>query len=130
MESAVFLRWRRGDEWVQRGDLYRASWFSDYEDPENWYNHIWDSESDPGVYNAGWRNERFDSLVRQALMETGAARRTALYAQADQVMAQDYPHVPIYHDEIRSLVKPYLRGYVPARVLGLTPLRTMSLDPR
>ena len=130
MESAVFLRWRRGDEWVQRGDLYRASWFSDYEDPENWYNHIWDSESDPGVYNAGWRNDRFDSLVRQALMETDAARRTALYAQADQVMAQDYPHVPIYHDEIRSLVKPYLRGYVPARVLGLTPLRVMSLDPR
>ena len=130
MESAVFLRWRRGDEWVQRGDLYRASWFSDYEDPENWYNHIWDSESDPGVYNAGWKNAQFDRLVRQAQLETDAARRTALYAQADQVMAQNYPHVPIYHDEIRSLVKPYLRGYVPARVLGLTPLRAMSLDPR
>jgi oligopeptide transport system substrate-binding protein len=130
MESAVFLRWRRGNEWEQRGDLYRASWFSDYEDPENWYNHIWGSESDPGVYNAGWVNSRFDNLVRQALTETDTARRTALYAQADQVMAQDYPHVPLYHDEIRSLVKPYLKGYVPARVLGLTPLRTMSLDPR
>ena len=85
MESAVFLRWRRGDEWEQRGDLYRASWFSDYEDPENWYNHIWDSESDPGVYNGGWKNAQFDSLVRQALMETDTARRTALYSQADQV---------------------------------------------
>ena len=129
MESAVFLRWRRGDEWVQRGDLYRASWFSDYEDPENWYNHIWDSESDPGVYNAGWKNAQFDNLVRQALMETDTARRTALYSQADQAMAQDYPHIPLWHDEIRSLVKPYLKGYVPARVLGLTPLRTMSVDP-
>lgn len=127
MESAVFLRWRRGDEWVQSGDMYRASWFSDYEDPENWYNHIWDSQSDPTVYNAGWQNAEFDRLVRQALLETDTARRTALYQQADRVMAQDYPHVPLWHDEIRSLVKPYLRGYVPARVLGLTPLRTMSV---
>jgi oligopeptide transport system substrate-binding protein len=127
MESAVFLRWRRGDEWVQRGDMYRASWFSDYEDPENWYNHIWDSQSDPTVYNAGWQNAEFDRLVRQALLETDTARRTALYQQADRAMAQDYPHIPLWHDEIRSLVKPYLRGYVPARVLGLTPLRSMSV---
>ena len=68
--------------------------------------------------------------MRQALTETDIARRTALYTQADQIMAQDYPHVPLYHEEVRSLVKPYLKGYVPARVLGLTPLRTMSLDPR
>jgi oligopeptide transport system substrate-binding protein len=130
MESAVFLRWRRSSEWEQSGDLYRASWFSDYEDPENWYNHIWDSESDPGVYNAAWKSDAFDRLVRQALMETDASRRASLYGQADQVMAQEYPHIPLYHDEIRSLVKPYLRGYVPARVLGLTPLRSMSVDRR
>lgn len=128
MESAVFLRWRRSSEWEQTGDMYRASWFSDYEDPENWYNHVWDSANDPSVYNAGWKSEQFDQLVRQALLETDSSRRAALYAQADQVMAEEYPHVPLYHDEIRSLVKPYLRGYVPARVLGLTPLRTMSVD--
>jgi oligopeptide transport system substrate-binding protein len=129
MESAVFLRWRRGSEWETSGDLYRASWFSDYEDPENWYNHLWDSESDPGGYNTGWKNAEFDRIVRQALMETDTARRTALYSQADQIMAQDYPHIPLWHDEIRSLVKPYVKGYVPARVLGLTPLRSMSVDP-
>ena len=44
-------------------------------------------------------------------------------------MASDYPHVPLWHDEIRSLVKPYLKGYVPARVLGVTPIRAMSVDP-
>jgi oligopeptide transport system substrate-binding protein len=129
MESAVFLKWRRSSDWEQSGDLYRASWFSDYEDPENWYNHIWDSQSDPGVFNGGWKNVQFDSLVRQALQQTDPAQRTALYQQADTLMAQDYPHIPLWHDEIRSLVKPYLKGYVPARVLGLTPLRTMSVDP-
>jgi oligopeptide transport system substrate-binding protein len=130
MESAVFLRWRRSSDWERSGDLYRASWFSDYEDPENWYNHIWDSESDPGVYNAGWKNAQFDGLVRQALMETDAARRTALYSQADQVMAQDYPHIPLYHEEVRALVKPYLKGYTPGRVPAVAPIRAMSVDPR
>jgi oligopeptide transport system substrate-binding protein len=130
MELATFLRFRRGDEWAQRGDLYRASWFSDYEDPNNWYNQLWESSSDPGSFNGGWSNGQFDTLVRQAAGEQDTARRAMLYGQADQIMAREYPHIPIFHFEIESLVKPYLKGYDPARVLGLTPLRTMSLDRR
>jgi oligopeptide transport system substrate-binding protein len=130
MEFAVFLRWRRGDEWVSRGDIFRGSWFSDYEDPNNWYNLLWDSASDPNSFNGGWKNAQFDALVRQATGELDTARRAALYEQADAVMAQDYPHIPLFHYEIRSLVKPYLKGYDPSRVLGLTPLRTMSLEAR
>ncbi|MGE3272345.1 MAG: peptide ABC transporter substrate-binding protein [Chloroflexota bacterium] len=130
MEWAVFLRWRRGDEWAQRGDLYRGSWFSDYEDPNNWYNLLWDSASDPTSFNGGWKNSQFDSIVRQATGELDDKQRAAQYQQADMLMAQDYPHIPLFHYEIRSLIKPYLKGYDPARVLGLTPLRTMSLDPR
>jgi oligopeptide transport system substrate-binding protein len=129
MEAKVFLAWRTGTEWEQQGDLYRGSWFSDYEDPQNWYNRLWDSDSDPNEYNSGWKNERFDSLVRQALLETDAARRTALYTQADQVMAQDYPSIPLYHEEVRSLVKPYLKGYVPGRVPPIAYIRSMSVDP-
>ena len=130
MERAVFFRWRRGDEWAQRGDLYRASWFSDYEDPNNWYNLLWDSASDPTSFNGGWKNAQFDALVRQATGELDTARRASMYEQADAAMAQEYPHIPIFHYNIRSLVKPYLKGYDPARVLGLTPLRTMSLEAR
>jgi len=128
MEFAVFLKWRRGAEWEQRGDLYWASWFSDYEDPNNWYNQLWASDADPNSFNGGWQNASFDGLVRQATGELDTSRRASLYQQAEAVMAQDYPHIPIYHFEIRSLVKPYLQGYNPSRVLGLTPLRTMSIS--
>jgi oligopeptide transport system substrate-binding protein len=130
MEWASFLRWRRGEEWAQRGDIYRGSWFSDYEDPNNWYNLLWDSASDPTSFNGAWKNAQYDSLVRQATAEQDEARRASQYQQADLLMAQDYPHIPLFHYEIRSLVKPYLKGYDPSRVLGLTPLRTMSLDAR
>jgi oligopeptide transport system substrate-binding protein len=129
MEFASFLKFRRGDEWAQRGDLYRGNWFSDYEDPNNWYNQLWESSSDPGSFNGGWSNKQFDTLVGQASGEQDNARRASLYGQADRIMAQDYPHIPIFHYEIESLVRPYLKGYDPARVLGLTPLRSMSVDP-
>ena len=121
MERAVFLRWRRGDEWAQRGDLYRASWFSDYEDPNNWYNLLWDSASDPTSSTAAGRTPSSTRLVRQATGELDPPDAPALYEQADAAMAQDYPHIPLFHYDIRSLVKPYLKGYEPARVLGLTP---------
>jgi oligopeptide transport system substrate-binding protein len=129
MERAAFFEWRHTSEWEQSGDLYYGSWFSDYEDPANWYNNLWDSDTDADNYNGGWANSQFDALVRQALLETDPSRRTALYTQADQVMAQEYPHIPVYHEEVRSLVKPYLKGYVPGRVPAVTPLRAMSVDP-
>ncbi|MFN8526342.1 MAG: peptide ABC transporter substrate-binding protein [Chloroflexota bacterium] len=128
MELATFLKWRRGEEWAQRGDLYRASWFSDYEDPNNWYNVLWESGADPNAFNGGWRSSRFDTLVKAATAEQDLAKRRALYEDAERVMAAEQVHVPLFHYEVRSLVKPRLQGYNPSRVLGLTPLRTMRLE--
>ena len=47
MEWKVFLQWRNTDEWHQGGDIYRGGWFSDYEDPNNWYNILFDSTQTP-----------------------------------------------------------------------------------
>jgi oligopeptide transport system substrate-binding protein len=128
MERAAFLTWRRGSEWERSGDLYRGSWFSDFEDPHNWYNVVWASDADPSTFNGGWQNAQFDELVRQATGELDTARRIAMYNQAEAILAQDYPHIPLFHEEVRSLVKPYLQGYNPSRVLGLAPLRSMRLS--
>jgi oligopeptide transport system substrate-binding protein len=128
MELKSYLDWRHGTDWEQRGDLYWTSWFSDYEDPNNWYNQLWDSRADPESFNGGWKNAQFDALVRQGAGEIDASRRASLYGQAEALMAQDYPYIPLFHYSIGSLVKPYLQGYTPSRVLGLTPLRTMSVS--
>jgi oligopeptide transport system substrate-binding protein len=127
MEFAVFLKWRRGDDWTQKGDLYRASWFSDYEDPNNWYNVVWDSQSDPLVFNLGWQNGQYDQLVRQAAAELDPARRQTLYGQAEEILAREYPAIPVFHYVTRTLVKPYVQGYQLARVLGVSPLGKISV---
>jgi oligopeptide transport system substrate-binding protein len=128
MEWSAFLAWRRGEEWVQRGDLFRGGWFSDYEDPHDWYNVLWDSGSDPRAFNSGWKDDRYDTLVRQAAGEPDRARRVALYGQAEELLAAEYPAIPLVHYGIRALVKPYVQGFEPDRVVGLTPLKKISLS--
>ena len=127
MEFAVFLKYRRGDDWANRGDLFRGGWFSDYEDSNNWYNVLWDSASDPLAFSSGWKNDQYDSLVRQAAGEIDRPKREAAYTRAEEILAKEYPEVPVFHYSIRTLVKPYVQGFDPERVLGITPLKKISL---
>src|SRR3954468_18970110 len=60
MEWTAYLRWRRGDGWHDNGDLARGGWFSDFADPFNWYNLIWDSREDPASFGIGWKDDEFD----------------------------------------------------------------------
>ena len=130
-EWSAFLDFVRGEEWDRRGDLYRGGWFSDYEDPHNWYDLLWDSRGDPLTLRTGWRNDQYDSLTGRAARATDPGTRESLYGQAEEILAREYPAIPILHFASRALVKPYVQGYLPERVLGVTPLRRMVLaDPR
>jgi len=128
MEFATFLKWRRGDEWKSLGHTFRGGWFSDYEDPNNWYNVLWDSREDPGMFNTGWADPEYDGLVKQAQSELDRAKREQLYGQAEEVLARGYPAIPVFHYGGRTLVKPYVTGFAPTRVLGLVPLRAIAIN--
>jgi oligopeptide transport system substrate-binding protein len=128
MEWTTYLRWRRGEDWPNGGDLARGGWLSDYEDPFNWYNQIWDSREDPGSFNAGWQHDFFDALVREGALTLDRAQRSSLYGQADEVLAAEYPAIPIFYYGSRTLVRPYVRGFDPERVLSLVRLKRVRLD--
>ena len=87
------------------GDLARGGWLSDYEDPFNWYNQIWDSREDLGGFNAGWKSDDFDALVREASMTFDRAPSASLYGRADEVLANEYLAIPIFHYGSRTLVR-------------------------
>jgi oligopeptide transport system substrate-binding protein len=127
MEWKVFLKWKFEPGWTERGDLYRGGWVSDYEDPNNWYNMLWDSAEDPTQFNGGWANPEYDTLVRKARGEQDVAARSALYEQAEALLARDYVHIPINYARYEVLVKPYVQNYAPPRVMGNTPLAKMAI---
>ncbi len=130
MEWKVFLKWKFEPGWTERGDLYRGGWASDYEDPNNWYNVLWDSAEDPTQFNGGWANAEYDALVRRARGELDPQARQALYEQAEAILAREYIHIPIYYERYEVLVKPYVQNYAPTRVLGNTPLAKMAVATR
>jgi oligopeptide transport system substrate-binding protein len=127
MEWKVFLKWRYEPGWTDRGDLFRGGWTSDYEDPNNWYNVLWASAEDPTQFNGGWANGEYDALVKQGQGEVDQKARTALYEQAEAIIARDYIHIPLYYDRYEVAVKPYVQNYAPTRVLGNTPLSKMAV---
>lgn len=128
MEWTEFLRWRREDGWRDNGDLARGGWFSDFEDPYNWYNVIWDTREDPASFSAGWKHDDYDAIVRAAAVEADSALRVSLYTRADEILASEYPAIPIFHYGSRTLVRPYVHGFEPERVLSLVRLKRVRLD--
>lgn len=128
MEWAAFARWRRSDQWATDGDLLRAGWLSDYEDSFNWYNQVWDSRDDAMAYNTAWKHDVYDALVREAAMTVDRTERTSLYERADEVLAVEYPAIPVFHYASRTVVRPYVRGFAPERVLSLVRLKRVTLD--
>jgi oligopeptide transport system substrate-binding protein len=128
MEWTAFTRWRRSEAWAKDGDLARAGWLSDYEDPYNWYNLIWDSREDPNSFNSAWKLDAYDAFVREGALTFDRAARLKLYGQADDVLATEYPAIPIFHYGSRTLVQPYVHGFDPERVLSLVRLKRIRLD--
>ncbi len=128
MDGAAFLTWRGSDDWKSDGDLCRGGWISDYEDPHDWYNLLWDSREDAVLFGTGWQNEEFDKLVRQAKGELDRPKRLQLYERAERVLAAEYPSIPLFHYRLRTLVKRYVQHFEPQRVLGLVPLKRTRLE--
>ncbi|MEK7683885.1 MAG: peptide ABC transporter substrate-binding protein [Verrucomicrobiota bacterium] len=75
-------------------DLSRSSWIGDYNDP-NTFLDIFMSHNPNN--RTGWRNERYDQLVRQANSLTDLPARAKLLQEAEALLVRDeLPIVPLY----------------------------------
>ena len=119
----------RTEDWIVGGDLFRGGWFSDYEDPDDWYSTLWLGATDSIVFNSGWRNDRYDELVSKATSELDPKARAGLYEEAEKILADEYPSIPLYHYRGQTLVRSYVKGFTPSRMLGVLPLSVMTVEP-
>lgn len=88
-------------------DFYIWGWGSDYYDPNDWYNILWESDQD--FFHTRWKNDQFDNLVKQADKELDDAKRKQMYQQAETILMNDMPVLPILHGETTELVKPWVK---------------------
>lgn len=101
--------------------FFRASWIADYPDAENYLSVFYSKNPAPPNYTR-YRNPAFDALFEKAITETNDSLRYILYRQADQVVMNDAPVVPLWYDKVVHLVQPHVKGFKP-NALNLLELR-------
>jgi oligopeptide transport system substrate-binding protein len=75
-------------------DLSGSSWVADYDDP-NTFLDLFTANS--GNNRTGWKNARYDDLIRRANLQTDTARRAELFQRAEEILVDDEaPIVPLY----------------------------------
>jgi peptide/nickel transport system substrate-binding protein len=109
-----------------RALFFRGSWIADYPDAENYLSVFYSKNPAPPNYTR-YNNPRFDALFEQALAEENDSSRLRLYQQADQVMINDAPIVPLWYDKAVHLVQTHVTGFYP-NALNLLELRKTQLE--
>jgi len=93
-----------------RALFFRGSWIADYPDAENYLSVFYSKNPAPPNYTR-YKNPEFDALFEKALAETNDTLRYKLYQQADQVMINDAPVVPLWYDESIHFIQPGIKGF-------------------
>ena len=111
---------------TSRALFFRGSWIADYPDAENYLSVFYSKNPAPPNYTR-YNNQVFDDLFERAMRETNDSLRYKLYRQADQVLINDAPVVPLWYDMVVHLVQPNVKGFKP-NALNLLELRRVKKD--
>lgn len=103
-EWKVFLDHRKQ---LDRTQVIRGGWIADYNDAWSFAELLLSNNE---MNNTGYSNPRYDQLLSEASVETDLAKRQRLLQQAEQILLQDAPIIPIFFYVSKSLIKPYVKG--------------------
>mgnify|MGYP001408768448 FL=1 len=103
-EWKVFLETRRLQE---ETEVFRGGWIGDYDDPYT-FSELLHSENE--MNHSGYASEEYDALLRSASLKPAGRERTDDLLQAEQIMLNDMPVIPLYFYVSQHLIKPWVFG--------------------
>lgn len=106
-------------------DMFSIGWIADYPDPQNFLEIKFHSGSSNN--DTGYSNPDVDDLLDQASGDVDAQERIDLYQQAEQLIVDDQPWIPLFYGTSSILVKPEVKGYE-AAPFAIPSLRYVSVD--
>lgn len=86
----------------------RAAWVLDYEDPEAYLESF---VSDSSSNEAGYKNAEFDKLFQEAVVQVDYKKRLKKFQQAEALMMDEMPIMPLYETQFFYLKRPEVDGY-------------------
>ena len=111
-----------------QASFFRGSWIADYPDAENYLSVFYSKNPSPPNYTR-YNNPAFDALYDKALQEKNDSLRYKLYQEADQLVMNDAPVVPLWYDMAIHLVHINVKGFVPNGLNLLELRRTKKEAP-
>ncbi len=91
---------------------FMLGWTGDYGDPDTFYYPHFGPGSTQDIGN--WQNEKVLTLLEKARSVTQKDQRASLYAQLDQLLAQEAIRLPIVHSQELLAQRKTLNGWVPS----------------
>jgi len=109
----------------EKDQIYDLGWSADYPDPQDFLYMLFYS----GVQNniGGYSNVELDALLDKAAIEQNIDTRLQMYRQAENVVVQDAPIIPLFFGRNDVLVKPYVKDFV-ISPLGFPILSKVSIQ--
>jgi len=118
-EWKVYLSTRESGEF----DILRAAWFGDYDDPNTFLSL---GETDNGNNHTNWSHSEYDRLIKAAALEQSRDNRFQLFQQAEAILLDEMPFIPIYFYVTSLLIHPSVQGWHP-NILAYHPYQSVRL---
>lgn len=85
----------------------RAGWIGDFLDPMTFLD-MWISES--GNNDTGWKSKKYDELIKKAKTTTDNVERMKVMHEAEKLLMEEMPIIPIYFYVHTHMVKPNVKN--------------------
>ncbi|MDO4550777.1 MAG: peptide ABC transporter substrate-binding protein [Planctomycetia bacterium] len=124
----------QNQEWAEfltkkaKGDFHiaRAGWVADYVDPLTF---LLMYTSDSPQNDPKWKNPKFDALIHQAMHEPDTRKRLKILQEAEQIMLNEVPIIPLYVNVSKQMVNPRVEGWY-SNLLDMHPLKSIRVKKK
>lgn len=98
----------------EKDDLYMLGWTGDNGDPDNFIYTLLDKDTIPGNNRSFYVNEELHTILVEAQKEVDQDKRAELYKQAQVIIKEDAPWIPLVHTTPLMAASSNLKGYTPS----------------
>ncbi len=105
-------------------DILRAAWYGDYDDPNTFLDL---GRSDNGNNHSGWGHPEYDRLIEAASLAADPQQRSQLFQEAEAILLEEMPYIPVYFYVTSRLIHPSVRGWHPS-LLDNHPYQAIHLE--
>jgi oligopeptide transport system substrate-binding protein len=109
----------------EKDEMFALGWIADYPDPYDFLDILFHTGMENDFFE--YSNPNVDALLDQAAVEQDSSLRLTMYRQAEEIVVDDAPCLPLFHGANYILVKPYVKDYQ-LSPMGIVDLSKVYID--